>query len=63
MNALLSRLAALPARGKAIALAIFALACAAVAVAFVAGRDARVPLFVEPLRPDQVTEVVEQLAA
>jgi flagellar M-ring protein FliF len=63
VNALLARLAALPARGKAAALAVFAVTCAAVAIAFVAGRDARVPLFVEPLRPDQLTEVVEQLAA
>jgi len=59
----LERLRALPARSKVLAAALLAAACAAVAIALLLSRDARVLLFAEPLLPEQVSEVVERLAA
>jgi flagellar M-ring protein FliF len=59
---LANRWSALSARTKALALAFVAVAAAAVVVAIALQRDARVSLFAQALRPEQITEVVERLA-
>ena len=63
MGRLLASVAGLPARSKALAAGLLVAAIAAAGIAYALGRDARVPLFVEPLRAEQVSEVVERLAA
>jgi flagellar M-ring protein FliF len=47
---------------RAITIVCAAVGAAALALAVVLGRDTRVPLFAEPLRPEQVAEVVDRLA-
>lgn len=59
----LGRIRALPARSKALAVGLMLVGLAATAIALFLGRDAALPLFAEPLRPEQVSEVVERLAA
>jgi flagellar M-ring protein FliF len=59
----LDRVRALPGRGKVLIVALAATACIAIAVAVLLARDASVALFAEALRPEQVSEVVERLAA
>lgn len=60
---ILARLAALPARAKALAAAAIVVALAVAALGAFAVRDARVALFATPLRPDQLAEVETRLAA
>jgi flagellar biosynthesis/type III secretory pathway M-ring protein FliF/YscJ len=60
---LLARLAAIPARTKAIAALGLAVAIGLASTAFALTRDTRVPLFASPLEADQLLEVETQLAA
>jgi flagellar M-ring protein FliF len=61
--AALGRWNALPPRRRAVAALLAAMLSAAVALVAFRQRDTRVALFASPLYPEQVTEVVERLAA
>jgi len=63
MPQVLARLRALSPRMRATLAALLVAAVLAIGVAVAAQRDARVPLFAAPLYPEQLTEVVESLAA
>jgi flagellar biosynthesis/type III secretory pathway M-ring protein FliF/YscJ len=62
MAALLARWNALSARHRLLAVGLVVAGALAAVLAFALQRDARVALFATPLRPEQVTEVVERLA-
>jgi flagellar biosynthesis/type III secretory pathway M-ring protein FliF/YscJ len=62
MRELLVRWNAMRLQSRIVTLICAVVGAAALALAIVLGRDTRVPLFAEPLRPEQVAEVVDRLA-